>query len=112
MRWPSAIHFGQGVARAARRLARSTSPLDYLSYEDFRSTIICMFDALKTFRAGTPIVAVIVVLFVYPATAPAQIDQSSPSFEAASVKLVKPGSAGPGPLRGGPGTNSPGLLRG
>ncbi len=35
-----------------------------------------------------------------------------PTFEVASVKPLDPGRPGPGPLRGGPGTNSPGRLTG
>ena len=42
----------------------------------------------------------------------AQNGQVRPSFEVASVKPVKPGSTGSGPLRGGPGASSPGQLSG
>ena len=37
---------------------------------------------------------------------------AQPSFEVASVKFLAPGMRGSGPLRGGPGTNSPGRLAG
>jgi len=43
---------------------------------------------------------------------PAQEEQARPTFEVASVKPAEPGRRGPGPLRGGPGTNSPGELSG
>jgi uncharacterized protein (TIGR03435 family) len=42
----------------------------------------------------------------------AQNGEVRPSFEAASVKKAEQGRPGPGPLRGGPGTNSPGQLSG
>jgi uncharacterized protein (TIGR03435 family) len=42
----------------------------------------------------------------------AQNGQVRPSFEAASVKKAEQGRPGPGPLRGGPGTSSPGQLSG
>src|SRR5580704_16362130 len=42
----------------------------------------------------------------------AQNGQVRPSFEAASVKKAEQRRSGPGPLRGGPGTNSPGQLSG
>ncbi len=39
-------------------------------------------------------------------------EQTRASFEVASVKPVRQGGLGPGPLRGGPGTNAPGQLSG
>ena len=42
----------------------------------------------------------------------ALLAQSRMSFEAASVKRAEQGRSGMGPLRGGPGTNSPGQLSG
>jgi uncharacterized protein (TIGR03435 family) len=42
----------------------------------------------------------------------AQTGPLSTSFEVASVKRLAPGSRGSGPLRGGPGTGSPGRLSG
>jgi uncharacterized protein (TIGR03435 family) len=42
----------------------------------------------------------------------AQNEPTRPSFEVASVKPVEQGRPGIGPLRGGPGTNSPGQLSG
>jgi uncharacterized protein (TIGR03435 family) len=42
----------------------------------------------------------------------AQNEPTRPAFEVASVKPLRPGDPGPGPLRGGPGTNAPGRLSG
>lgn len=52
------------------------------------------------------------ILVLLAGIACAQSGPHSTSFEVASVKRLEPGSRGSGPLRGGPGTGSPGRLSG
>jgi len=52
------------------------------------------------------------LLLLAACAASTQSDAGRPSFEAASLRPVKPGRGGSGPLRGGPGTASPGQLSG
>ncbi|HTX39210.1 MAG TPA: TIGR03435 family protein [Bryobacteraceae bacterium] len=54
----------------------------------------------------------VVTVLLLACAALAQNEPVRPSFEAASVKPVDPHGPGAGPLRGGPGTTSPGQLSG